>query len=330
VVDSVPCEKKNKYFFHLYFFLAAFFATMQIGTPTCLAQTQINTIRLVETRHVDDNEQPLSYPTTIAYDATRDEIIVTDAGKSQLVIYNNELFPIDSLDQGRGIMGVTSCLPIKEGFYVTCGSTESDDGYIALVNKAFIIEKKIRPGVLNPQLGKFTATRLIANTNNRFYVLSVEKSSISVFDQNWRYLHEIIPKDEKLGIPEPASIQALDCDAQGNLYFLSEERGRVFVYDLHEKFLYKFGEKGGAERKLARPRGISVDSKNHRLFIVDYLRHAVSAYTVEGEYLFEIGGKGNRPGWFLYPTDVTVDMEGNIYVTDTFNHRIQEFSITAQ
>nr|WP_321989828.1 6-bladed beta-propeller [Desulfuromonas acetoxidans] len=329
-MNSAQCEKKNKYFFPPFVFLTVVFGLIQICAPECVAQTQINTIRLVETRHVDDNEQPLSYPTTIAYDASRDEIIVTDAGKSQLVVFNNELFPIASLDQGRGIMGVTSCLPIKEGFYVTCGSTESGDGYIALVNKAFIIEKKIHPAQLNPQLGKFTATRLIANTNNRFYVLSVERSSVSVFDQNWRYQHDIVPKDEKLGIPEPASIQALDCDSQGNLYFLSEERGRVFVYDLHEKFLYKFGEKGGAERKLARPRGISVDSKNRRLYIVDYLRHTVSSYTLGGDYLFEIGGKGNRPGWFLYPTDVTVDMEGNIYITDTFNHRIQEFSITAQ
>nr|WP_320050963.1 6-bladed beta-propeller [uncultured Desulfuromonas sp.] len=323
-------RKKNKYFFYSCIFLSLWACDLHHFASDCQAETQINTIRLVATRHVDDNEQPLSYPTTIAYDATRDEIIVTDAGKSQLVVFNNELFPIDSLDQGRGIFGVSSCLPAKEGLYVTCGDTEKSDGGIALVNKAFIVEEMIHPEKLNPQLGTFTATRLIANTNNRFYVLSIEKSAVSVFDRNWHYLHDIVPKDEKLGIPEPAPIQALDCDTQGNLYFLSEERGRVFVYDLHEKFLYKFGEKGGAERKLARPRGISVDSRNRRLFIVDYLRHAVSAYTLDGNYLFEIGGKGTRPGWFLYPTDVTVDMEGNIYVTDTFNHRIQEFSITAQ
>jgi len=330
-VFSATGIKKNISFFCTVFFSVALIAAVGSMIPSSIwASEEINTIRLVAARYVDDNERPLSYPTTLAYDTTRDEIIVTDAGKSQLVIFNNELFPTDSLDEGRGIVAVTSCLPHKDGLYVTCGSTEKGNGFIALVNPAFIVEKIIRISEINPQLGKFTATRLVAGLNNRFYVLHIEKSAVSVFDHNWRYLHDIVPKDEKLGIAEPAPIQALDCDAQGNLYFLSEERGRVFVYDQHEKFLYKFGEKGGAERKLARPRGLAVDRNNDRLFIVDYLRHAVSAYSLKGNYLFEIGGKGDRPGWFLYPTDVTVDSQGNVYVSDTFNHRIQEFSITTQ
>lgn len=312
------------------FFLAIIQILLCGSFTTLLASTQINQIRLERTSNLDDDENKLSYPTTIAYDASHDEILLTDAGNGQIVVYNSDLFPIDSLGIGRGLQSIIGCYPHKDGLYVTCASTEKGDGYIALVNDAFIIEKIIRPGEINPHLGKFVATRLIAGINGRFYVLQVGKTTVSVFDQNWKFLHEITPKDEILGIPEPAPIQSMDRDRSGNLYFLSEERGRVFVYDQNEKFLYKFGEKGGAERKLARPRGLAVDDRHDRIIIVDYLRHAASAYTLKGEYLFELGGKGDRPGWLLYPTDVCVDTEGKIYIADTFNHRVQVFSVTRQ
>lgn len=324
------CCKKIKNTNCIFCFLPLFFLFTVSVQTAAFASSKINQIRLVATCNLDDDENKLSYPTTIAYDISHDEIVLTDAGNGQLVIYNNELFPVDSLGNGRGLQSITSCLPHQDGLYITCASTEQGDGYIALVNKAFIVEKIIRPGELNPQLGKFTATRIIAGTNGRFYVLCLENTTISVFDRNWHYLHEIVPKDEILGIPEPAPIQSLDRDRNGNLYFLSEERGRVFIYDQNEKFLFKFGEKGGAERKLARPRGLAVDDRNNRILIVDYLRHAMSAYTLKGDYLFELGGKGDRPGWLLYPTDVCVDIHGKIYIADTFNHRIQVFSVSSE
>lgn len=310
-------------FLRLLFFSAWCCSAVQAAT----AATVLDQIRLIATCAVDDKEQPLSYPTTLHYDTARDEILVTDAGKGQLVIYTSRLFPIDNLGTGRGLQSITSCFSHPDGLYVACASTGQGDGYIALVNKAFLVGKFIRPGELNPQLGKFTATRLISGRGGRFYVLRVEKTTISVFDKNWQFLHEITPTDDVLGIAEPAPIQALASDRHGNLYFLSEERGRVFVYDQDENFLYKFGDKGGAERKLARPRGLAVDEHNQRILIVDYLRHAVSAYTLDGNYLFELGGKGSQPGWFWYPSDVCVDSHGRIYVTDTFNHRVQVFSV---
>jgi DNA-binding beta-propeller fold protein YncE len=40
-----------------------------------------------------------------------------------------------------------------------------------------------------------------------------------------------------------------------------------------------------------------------------------------------LGSEGEGEGEFLYPTDIAVDSTtGNVYVSDSYNHRIQVFA----
>ena len=57
------------------------------------------------------------------------------------------------------------------------------------------------------------------------------------------------------------------------------------------------------------------------------MRHTASAYSADGRFLFEFGGKGWGRGWFQYPSDITVDTSGNVLVADTFNNRVQVLSV---
>jgi DNA-binding beta-propeller fold protein YncE len=45
-----------------------------------------------------------------------------------------------------------------------------------------------------------------------------------------------------------------------------------------------------------------------------------------GHLLLEWGSKGSGDGEFSYPRGITIDKNGNLYVADTNNHRIQKFS----
>jgi DNA-binding beta-propeller fold protein YncE len=54
------------------------------------------------------------------------------------------------------------------------------------------------------------------------------------------------------------------------------------------------------------------------------LNNRVQVFSGGGTYLATIGGSwGAQVDQFRYPTGVDVDADGNVYIADKFNHRIQ-------
>ena len=312
-------------FFSLIIGLAAAFTFAFCSSATAIQKDEV---RLKAILTQDNNQRQLTYPTSLFYDAEADEIYVVDAGNNQLVLFDHDGYPTDSVGEGRGLNNIISGLRHNKKLYVCCGSgNEFSSGSINVLDNAFFPVQHLVLATERPDLETFIVKRVMATTNDQFYVLQSSNSTINVFSNEWTFSHQIAPLYEHLGVKEPADIVDMAHDQLGTMFFLSEKWGHVFVYDKSENFLFSFGDKGGDKGKLARARGIAVDSKNGRIYISDYLRHAVLVYDMNGQWLYEIGGKGTRAGHFFYPSSVCVDKNGTLYVADTFNHRVQIFSI---
>ncbi|MEI6218627.1 MAG: 6-bladed beta-propeller [bacterium] len=72
---------------------------------------------------------------------------------------------------------------------------------------------------------------------------------------------------------------------------------------------------------LAHPSGLAI--LGDRLLVVDSRRHCVVVFDSEGEYVAEFGCRGAGPAEFNFPTHITTDASGSIYVTDSMNNRVQ-------
>lgn len=151
------------------------------------------------------------------------------------------------------------------------------------------------------------------------------------------------PGDNPLGLPEellpksrlksgrtatgpgqgPVTVNDIISDSEGHLFLLSEETSKVYVYASSEEFIFSFGQKGGSSGKMSRPRGLAMDETRKSIYLVDYMRHTILVYDTAGKYLFEFGGRGDGPLWFNFPTSITVDRRGQIYIADLFNNRVQ-------
>ena len=71
---------------------------------------------------------------------------------------------------------------------------------------------------------------------------------------------------------------------------------------------------------------MAIDGDRQLLYVADSKKHQVFCYsTVDGAAVRTIGRRGSEPGEFNFPTNVFVDKEGRLYVTDTLNFRIQSF-----
>ena len=72
------------------------------------------------------------------------------------------------------------------------------------------------------------------------------------------------------------------------------------------------------------PRGIAVDGRGHVL-VADTGNKRIVVFDEDGNYVTEFGTGGFDPGQFDEPVAVTVAASGTVYVTDTWNQRVQAF-----
>lgn len=119
----------------------------------------------------------------------------------------------------------------------------------------------------------------------------------------------------------------LALDAQGRLFVSDSSQGLVVVFSPQGAPVAAFG-KG----TLVRPGGMAVDATRHRLYVADAKLNQVLAFDTESLARVrtigaEVTGKPKEfpGGTFSGATNVAVDAQGRVYVTDTFNCRIQVF-----
>jgi DNA-binding beta-propeller fold protein YncE len=86
---------------------------------------------------------------------------------------------------------------------------------------------------------------------------------------------------------------------------------------------------------LGRPGGIAIDRQRRRLYVVDAKESRVAVFdTGSLKFLQYFGGPGkpgqHEHGTFLTPTNAAVDRQGNLYVADTGNYRVQVLDPTGK
>jgi len=117
----------------------------------------------------------------------------------------------------------------------------------------------------------------------------------------------------------------------GLLYVLDSGNHRVQVFDQDGLFVRSWGSQGAGPGQFQEPWGIAVGSDGS-VYVADTWNHRIQKFTTEGEFITMWGTFGatdgtlGTPGVFWGPRAMAIDAEGNLYVTDTGNKRVQKFS----
>jgi sugar lactone lactonase YvrE len=113
----------------------------------------------------------------------------------------------------------------------------------------------------------------------------------------------------------------------------TDDEGRVFVADLYNgnismfnekgKFIDYFAQKTMIEKKISSPAALRIIDK--KVYVTDIKTNKAYVFDLNGKLLLEVGKPGVNEGEFNAPNGITADEEGNIYVVDTANQRVQIF-----
>jgi DNA-binding beta-propeller fold protein YncE len=159
----------------------------------------------------------------------------------------------------------------------------------------------------------------VSDDGDRVYVSDFAVNRIMVADfQNKTW--EPFAEDEALG---GAFDVALDQDE--NVYVSQSRAKRVTAFNRKGERLFNI------TGDLDRPTGLAIDRARRILYVADGSRlgsdkHRVLAYDLKGNRLREVGGgHGTGDGQFYFPLYLALDPEGNLYVSDTMNFRVQVF-----
>jgi len=147
----------------------------------------------------------------------------------------------------------------------------------------------------------------------RIYVTDASRQAVFVFD----------PVAGKLDIWEKAEGLANFSTPVA----LAVGKGLAYVTDADLGIVARLDASGTPQRALGRgllkrPTGLALDAERGELYVSDTGAHDIKVLDLSGNLKRVLGRRGEGEGEFNYPTHLAL-AEGELYVTDTMNSRIQ-------
>jgi DNA-binding beta-propeller fold protein YncE len=191
-------------------------------------------------------------------------------------------------------------------------------------------------GVKGSGPGQFNEPYGIAVDKEGFvYVTDVRNSRVQKFTGDGEFVTEWGGKGKER-FEKPVGIAV---DGGGSVFISDYDADNVKKFDKKGRFVSRWGKNGVNDGEFDSPSDIAADSEG-RVYVVDLYNHRVQKFDRHGRFVKAWGKEGKvdelhsilspffskeKPGEFYYPAKIASG-GGKIYVSDSYNNRVQVFS----
>jgi sugar lactone lactonase YvrE len=123
--------------------------------------------------------------------------------------------------------------------------------------------------------------------------------------------------------------EGLTVDSNGDVWVAEWANDRVQEFSEAGEYLSGFGTAGSSPGEMTSPYGITAGGGH--VFVGEAGNHRVQEFTEAGTFVEQIGTQGSEPGQLQlkYPLGLAINSAGDLWVTDSGNNRIEEWSAAA-
>ena len=158
----------------------------------------------------------------------------------------------------------------------------------------------------------------VALKNNRMYVCDTALNAVLMMDLKERRMQALAPRGEGI-IKEPINITV---DGDGAKYVADSGRNQVLVFDANGNFRGAVGAK-----EEMKPRDVAI--AKDRFYVADAKNHCVRVYDKQTRKELFVIPRGSEaeaiPTKLFQPTNLALDSNGRLHVTDTGAFRVQVY-----
>ena len=187
--------------------------------------------------------------------------------------------------------------------------------------------------------GEFNRPWNIYFHDDELYVAAYENNRIDVYDPDGTFKRSF--GSYGTGDGEMEGPTALTIDGNGNIIIADFYNHRVVRHTAEGEFISAWGVSDEVSARLDRfnyPLDIVTGLDGTLVYVLDSGNERIKVYGSDGEYKFKWGGPFGRnifisyfywfpfEGWFSDPKSLAIDEDGQIYVGDASNKRVQIFT----
>ena len=206
-----------------------------------------------------------------------------------------------------------------------------DDGNVYVTDLSSRVQKFTSDGTflkswgsMGPVDGQFGSPSGIAVFGDYVYVADKKQHSIDVFDKDGNFVFswgEFGSGDGQFSKPHGVKI-----NSDGIVFVADPGNHRIQKFTTDGEFLSAFGIFGTTDGKLKTP--IQLAFHEDSVYVADPGNLKIEKYTDDGVFLKSFDQRFG--GSNISPSDIVIDSDGDIYVTDLFKHRIVKISSEAR
>lgn len=174
--------------------------------------------------------------------------------------------------------------------------------------------------------GQIRQPNQIAIYGTLLYVPENHNNRVSVFSTDGAFVRTI--GSAGTGDGQFDSPQGVAVDGDGNVYVSDTFNHRIQVFNGNGVYLRQWGTMGSSTGQFLYPTHVTFDD-NDNLYVADSNNSRIQVFDKQGTFIRQLGAPGSGPGQLNIPVGLDI-AGGYLYISDTFNNRVQKWTLNGQ